>query len=58
MRDLPSQCRASSDPVANVLNRAEQATREFLSEIQQATRALPSGQHPWADLISLTRGWV
>jgi len=58
MRGLPSQGRASSGPVANVLNRAEQATREFLSQIEQATKALPSGQHPWADLISLTREWV
>lgn len=38
MQGLPSQGRASSGPVANVLNRTEQATREFLSQIEQATR--------------------
>ena len=58
MRGLSALGRASSGPVANVLNRAEQATREFLRQIEQATGLLPSGQRPWADLVSLTRGWA
>lgn len=47
---------ASSGPVANVLNRAERSTRDFVRQILAATLLLPPNHRPWQEWIRLAAG--